>query len=53
MRRRPLVLRLCFPAKRWSLRPPGDAGNAVRAMGPMGRRQWVVATIVSLTVVEC
>jgi sodium-dependent dicarboxylate transporter 2/3/5 len=47
----PFVLRFCFPRERVDFSAARQVlEDAVRAMGPMGRRQWTVATIVSLTI---
>lgn len=47
----PFVLRLCFPREQVAFTAAREVlEDAVREMGPIGRRQWTVATIVSLTI---
>jgi solute carrier family 13 (sodium-dependent dicarboxylate transporter), member 2/3/5 len=47
----PFVLRLCFPREEVGFSAARAVlEDAVKAMGPMGRRQWTVATIVVLTI---
>jgi sodium-dependent dicarboxylate transporter 2/3/5 len=47
----PLVLRLCFPKEVVPFTAAREVlEEAVREMGPIGRRQWTVATIVTLTI---
>ncbi len=47
----PFVLRLCFPREQVAFTAAREVlEDAVREMGPMGRRQWTVAAIVALTI---
>ncbi len=47
----PLVLRLCFPREEVPFTAARDVlEGAVKRMGPVGRRQWTVGIIVSLTI---
>jgi len=47
----PLVLRLCFPREPVAFSAAREVlEEAVKEMGPIGRRQWTVAGIVSLTI---
>jgi sodium-dependent dicarboxylate transporter 2/3/5 len=47
----PLVLRLCFPREVVAFTAAREVlEEAVKEMGPIGRRQWTVASIVSLTI---
>ena len=47
----PLVLRLCFPREEVAFTAARQVlEDAVKEMGPIGRRQWTVAAIVSLTI---
>lgn len=47
----PFVLRLCFPREQVAFSAARTVlEDAVREMGPIGRRQWTVAGVVSLTI---
>ena len=47
----PLVLRLCFPRETVDFSAARQVlEDAVKELGPIGRRQWTVAAIVSLTI---
>jgi sodium-dependent dicarboxylate transporter 2/3/5 len=47
----PLVLRLCFPREQVAFTAAREVlEDAVKAMGPVGRRQWTVGIIVTLTI---
>ncbi len=47
----PFVLRLCFPRENVTFAAAREVlEDAVRAMGPVGRRQWTVAGVVSATI---
>jgi sodium-dependent dicarboxylate transporter 2/3/5 len=47
----PLVLRLCFPREQVAFTAAREVlESAVKSMGPIGRRQWTVGIVVSLTI---
>lgn len=47
----PFVLRLCFPREQVAFSAAREVlEDAVREMGPIGRRQWTVGIIVGLTI---